>query len=257
MNTDRDLFRMVIEKCGAVLKKVVWSAIGRKDDDSREVFGVKESPDQKIARSILGKDFIGIEEVEKNLGVAFTQIDLAELEKIPFTEETLEACKGTHIPVPGYPLTALDIEEKILRDRYLELSESDLKRMRKELEAVAEEFEKVEKVGARWYLMRKDIVPGSTNKSWEQQIAMLPENEKIPRACELSYTIALYYLARGVCLFKSTYVRCQDDSCGCFHASVGRFYPGGNLFPAHFSRDDDIYETLGIVSLWVDIALGI
>ena len=65
-------------------------------------------------------------------------------------------------------------------------------------------------IAAVWYLIRSRIVPGSGDKTWQEQRDMLAE-EEVPRACQLVYATLLYFLVRRIRLFnRGEFARCTD-----------------------------------------------
>ena len=66
-----------------------------------------------------------------------------------------------------------------------------------------------------WHLVRRDIVPNSTNRTFQEQTALLGENEVVPRACEMVYAAILGALATDQKLPGNVYGRYEDiDSLG-------------------------------------------
>lgn len=165
----------------------------------------------ECAWKIMGKNVIDPEKVAKHLDVAFSVEQLKQLANFPFSESALQECKDTHILVAGYPLSIMDIREKAS------------KLFRSQDWYNDEKFATKEKVNLRWYLIRKDIIPDSINKRYQEQTALLTEDEEVPRACEMAYMIILYYRAKGIRLFEKLYARCQDVTSGGRRVLVGVF----------------------------------
>jgi len=171
----------------------------------------------KRAREIMGKNFLGIEEVTTHYGIAFGPAFRAELATIPFSEKTLEACKDTHLLVVGCPLTMLEVRAKAPKafSSHSAAWYND------------EGFAADERVGIRWYLIRKDVVPGSRARNVGDQQALIADNEETPCGCELTYAVVLYFLATGERLFQKTYARCADLGSNNRRVAIGGFGPGG------------------------------
>jgi hypothetical protein len=193
-----------------------WKARGQLD-----VAPVKESPSQQTARAIMGRNFLGIEDVQKRFDVTYTPEQLASLEQVPFTAEVLEECKDTHILFPGYPITILDIRQRT-KKKAKKVFYADRDAWYND-----QKFAKDEEVGLRWYLIRKDIVENSTSKTWDEQRKLLGPNEEVPQAAAVVYMIILYYLVTGIRLFERIYARCQDVTSFGSRVYVGRFGQGG------------------------------
>lgn len=197
--------------------------------------GYEATTSQKVAREIMGENFLGIEEASQHFGVKFGK-ELARFDEIPFPEAVLEECKDTHILFAGFPLTILAVRSKVLRDLFWQHKYAWYNK---------QAFAKKEKVGLRWYLIRKDIVPESTSKTYQEQLAMLSEDEEVPKACEVVYMTILYFLATGTRLFGSIYARCQDESASGYRVSVGRF-DGLVVYDWY----DAAYHSIGVVASW-------
>src|SRR5690606_30146732 len=139
---------------------------------------IPDSDCQAKARSIMGKNFLGLEEVRRGSGIALPVEQLAE---IPFSEETLHACTDTHVLVAGSELSVNEVRTLADSDFY----DTDW--------YSREAFATTKKVRDRWYLLRKDPVPESRSKTYVQQTALLKE-EEVPFACEVTYMVILYWL---------------------------------------------------------------
>jgi len=62
-----------------------------------------------------GKNFFGVEEAMKHFGVNPTCQQLAALSEIPFSETVLKQSKDDHILVAVFPLSILEIRDKVER----------------------------------------------------------------------------------------------------------------------------------------------
>ena len=153
------------------------------------------------ARQIMGRSFVGVEEVAQHLSIRFRDDQLGHLAKVPFSENTLNQCRETHVLAPGYPLSIRELRQRL---------PSGLIDPDQDPWYGKTAFAVQERVGPRWYLMRASILPESTDKTLEEQKSLL-ENEEVPHACELVYVTILHYLVNGIRLFdRGELVRCQD-----------------------------------------------
>jgi len=161
----------------------------------------------KRAKDIMGKNFIGLEEAEKHLGVKFSKKDAEKLAEIPWSEETLEELKHTHILIPGHSLSILEIREKVPQGTFWAYKDAWYNN---------QPFATKEKVELRWHLIRKDIQPNSSGKTYQDQLNLLSKQEENPRAVEMVYAMTLFWLTRKEKLFMDYWARCRDlDSDGC------------------------------------------
>jgi hypothetical protein len=67
----------------------------------------------KRAKEIMGQNFFGIEDAERWLGVIPTKRAIAHLHEVPWTEEVLQSVKLSHILIAAFPLSILDMREKL------------------------------------------------------------------------------------------------------------------------------------------------
>lgn len=214
-----ELAQRIIESKDNTLAKKVIGYVARD--------GYDPSTSQKRAKEIMGASYLGPEDVMHHFGVSFTDKELVQLQEIPFTEAELEACKETHVLFVGYPLSILDIRSKVKNLFYSQDWYEN------------QSFAKKEKVNLRWYLIRKDEVPSSTNKTWQEQQSLLTSDEITPRACEVIFMAMLVFLATGKRLLEKMYVRCIDVSSSGNRVRVGRFDSKG-LHVDYWTGDDRI-----------------
>jgi hypothetical protein len=171
---------------------------------------------QEEARDIMGRNFLGTKEVEKYFGELSPEQKEA-LSIIPFSEETLESCKGTHILVADIGLSIMDIKKlKSYKEMFCNQVwyENNL-------------FTKLTQPPS-WRLIRKTTVKNSLYKSWEEQQTLLdPKTDKVPLARQVIYTIFLHFLTTGERLFRTSHVRTNDVKLLDHHIIVGGFDKGG------------------------------
>lgn len=223
-----DVQRVIGSRGNALAKRVV---------DFVRRGGYDASTDyENLARVIMGENFLGIEEVTRHFGVSFTQKQAKELVDIPFTEAELQECRSTHLLVAGYPLSFPDVRK----------TASSLFYRSEDAWYDEHAFATDEKVDLRWYLVRKDVVDGSTEKTWDEQQAMLAENEETPRACEFVYSVILYALATGIRLFPSIYGRAASEDTDGRHVYIGSF--GADGLRVHDTWDAFRWGRIGVLS---------
>jgi len=149
-----------------------------------------ETTNPKHAREIMGKNFFGIEEAIRYFGVNPTPEQLAVLEKIPFTEIQLEEMKDSHILVAGFPISILEIRDKV--DWKLFHSHED--------SWYNEDSFAKERGGdmALWWLMSKMIKKKAYNVAkCEASFLRNKGRDEIPDVRWVVYTIIGYYLNTG------------------------------------------------------------
>lgn len=158
---------------------------------------------QSQARAIMSKNFFGVEEAIKHFGVNPSKQQLAYLKNVPFTKEVLKSCKDTHILVAVFPMSILDIRGKVKRKLFYD--------------AWYKEKEFAEDMGeVGWQLIRKVPIAGSTDKTWDEQQALLSKDEETPKGQVVVYTIIGHFLATGERLLENLCTRCSDQNYGSF-----------------------------------------
>ena len=199
--------------------------------------GLEGSVHQKLARAILGKNFFGVEEWSALYGVNFTKKQLREVADFPWNEDVLNApcpfvkgksVKETHFAflgidlIKGKSLTILEwqkIHPASGQPRFFSYAPDNW--------YAKEKFGNEPTCGFRWYLMPLEIVPNSTDKTYKEQVAMLPADYKVPMAIEEVTKDILYYRKNGIYLNPSRWGRCQDVTSGGGRVGVGGFGAGG------------------------------
>ncbi len=165
------------------------------------------------AAQILGwKNTMSILDVEQHYGVIYTEEQLRCLAVFPFSEKVLRKCKNTHVLVPGYPFSLLSLNERLQEKEFLS---------KVTWTVVKEDSLGHQQVRCGSYLLRKKLLPNSTRKTYEQQQALLL-NEEVPFACEMAFMIFLYERITKEILFRSTFVRCRDEDPISGFAWLGR-----------------------------------
>lgn len=204
---------------------------------------------QGIARKIMGKNYLGIAEVEKCfVGVHFYPEYLKPLAVIPYSEATLQETADSHVLFPGFSLNVSDVLFFLMKKGVrIRANESIFPA---ESERIAHDLIKhdcldstyfsvffpwcssslgppplaiarVAPIGPRWYLVRKEIFFPNIPKSHEEMAndsekegKIFAENGKYEKMslCELLYFIALYKNSRGEELFSKTSAETKDLS---------------------------------------------
>jgi hypothetical protein len=191
--------------------------------------GFEATTSQKRAREIMGRNMFGIEEAIKHFGVNPGRRETAALADVPFTEATLEACKGTHVLVAVFPLSIIEIRGKMTSKLFYDQSWYNKESFAKDRGDVS------------WQLVRKTPVENSTSKTWQEQQALLGMSEETPSARVMVYTIIGHFLATGERLFERVYVRCSDVDSDGYRVRVGDFDSVGLLVGSGWDDDRDDY----------------
>ena len=151
-------------------------------------------------------------------------------------EAELRECKDTHILVAVFPMSILDIRGNVPSDQCLFCNQDWYNK-----ETFAKDHGE-----AAWRLVRKTPVTNSTSKTYDEQQALLAENEETPTARVMIYTIISHFLVTGERLFKNIYVRCSDVGPDGSRVCVGYFDSYG-LGVAYY-WDGDRHDGIGVAS---------
>ncbi|MFI5240448.1 MAG: hypothetical protein ACHQUB_01945 [Candidatus Saccharimonadia bacterium] len=138
------------------------------------------------AAAIMGPNFHSIFGASKLLGLigsAFYQTRPPEF--VPYSPETLRKCRQTHVLIECPPVS---ISELFLAFRELFEENSGISLLR---EAYA-----TDPIEPEWYLVRKEIYPGSTSQSWDLQRSLLERHNLVtPTPNIVIYAIVIHYMA--------------------------------------------------------------
>ncbi|MDD5032693.1 MAG: hypothetical protein PHC85_01035 [Candidatus Pacebacteria bacterium] len=151
--------------------------------------GLVGSIGSRLARVVLGRNIFDDADWMSYYDAKFTKKQLREAGKFPWGEDVLNSpcpfnkgklVKDTHFAflglsrINGAPLTVA---------KWLELhpaTEQPKFYFNNDPWHVGQPHTDVATMQLRWYLMLKDIVPDSTSKKPEEQVAMLPEGYEVP-----------------------------------------------------------------------------
>ena|GEM_PF-282406 len=147
----------------------------------------KSTTSQKRAREVMSKNLFGIEEAIKHFGINPTRQQLTAISDIPFSEALLEQSKDTHILVAVFPLSILEIRDKVDPKLFYNHEGAWYNE-----QSFAKETREVS-----WQLIRKIPVDNSIPKDWQEQQALFGEDEEIPTAQALVYTAIGFFLNTG------------------------------------------------------------
>ncbi len=209
--------------------------------------GLVGSIHRTLVRSILGKNFFGVEEWSSLYGVNLSIKQLRGITRFPWSEDVLNApcpfykgksVKETHFAFlgldafKGKPLTILKWQEL-----HPDSGQPKFYSYAPDNWYAKEKFGNEPTCGFRWYLMPLEILPDSADKTYQEQVAMfdkiyqeqvamLPADYEVPHAIEEVTKVILYYRKNGICLNPTRYGRCQDVASDGRRVHVGSFDMG-------------------------------
>ena len=180
-----------------------------------------KAPDYDLVRTILGKDFISPEEIQKHRkGVVYMDEQLTQFGDTLPSKEVLEWCRDNGymlIAGPNRPMSLLEVRS--LRSDYFYSKEGGWYAKQK--------FAEIDKVETRWIMLRKEPAPQSTSKNWNEQQALLSEDEVTPNAAEVVWCMTTYKAVRNTYLLSSVYVRTSSLGLVGLRVFVGFFAAEG------------------------------
>jgi serine/threonine protein kinase len=90
-------------------------------------------------------------------------------------------------------------------------------------------------LGSHWALMTKDVIPNSTNKTYDDQKALVQKHAQsskipyeLPKALEAATAILMHHVETGERLYENIFTRCQEKvDNNQWPAAIGGFAAGG------------------------------
>ena len=178
-----------------------------------------KAPDYELVRTILDKDFIPPEDVMKSRKeITYTDEQLSQFGETVPAQEILEWCRDNNIMLvagPNRPMSLLEI--RTIKNGYFYSKKGGWYAEQKQ------KFSQNHKVETKWYMIRKDIVPESTSKNWEEQHTLISDIEFVPNTPEFVWAITTYKAVRGIYLFGGIYARTSSRDSYGIRVRVGGF----------------------------------
>lgn len=207
-----------------------------KVNDNGEVVTNQLPEGHELARLILGDDYITPEEVATAYGFSYSDEQLEHFaDTLPDTQTILWLRANGYMLIAGPP-TEMNLRE--VRELENKLFYSKTEGWYAENGQTFSREDKV--VAGEWLAIRKEAVPNSFSKTWNEQQDLITEDEHVPNAPTVSYAVTAYYKVRGIYLLRGKYVRTSSVSADGVHIIVGCFDEDG----------------LGVFNYWDDLRHG-
>ncbi len=206
LNPDEDGLQRLIER-GGEFQAYVTAGLTR---------FTSKLPNNTLARSILGNDFISADEIATARGLTYTEDQLIKLGcRLP-DQATLEALRdGGMMLVAGPPKSMSLIDVRAVKADFFFSKEGGW------YSEKTQKFARNDKAEPVWIALCKEPVADSLSKNWSEQSELIVEPMTVPNAAEVIWVLTTYKAVRGVYLLPNLYVRTSDlDSDG------GRVYVG-------------------------------
>jgi hypothetical protein len=164
---------------------------------------IAKAPNYDLARTILGKDFISPEEIAKSRKIVYTDEQFAMFSDALPAQDVLEWCRDYgYMLVAGPPKEMSLLDIRALHKPYFYSKDGGWYAEQKEA------FARDDKATTAWILLRKEPVPDSLDKNWDEQQALLSKVEVVPNAAATTWCLTTYKVVRGV------YVRTSNRESG-------------------------------------------
>jgi hypothetical protein len=177
----------------------------------------RSSIDRNIANAILGKNLFGPEQWLSSYGIWFSDQQLKEISRFPWNESVLNApcpfVKGKLIKETHFAFLGMDqIYNKPLDVlKWHELSPiTGKKKLKKNPWYKDQNFARVNTCCLKWYWTLIESVPNSTEKTYTEQVELLPSEYRAPFVIEEVTKNILYYKTHKTYPNFNTWIRCRE-----------------------------------------------
>lgn len=183
---------------------------------------VAPANDYGLARAILGKDFISPDEIAIARKLTYGDNQLQHFAETLPSEEVLQWLRDNDIAlIAGTPSPMSLLEVRNLNAQMFYSKEGGWYAEPKQ------KFSREDKVTTEWLMLRKGIVPNSTNKTWDEQQRLLTEAEYVPNVAETTWGETTYKEVRNAWLFPNIYARTSSVGSDDHHVRVGNSADSG------------------------------
>lgn len=194
---------------------------------------------EDAARLILGDDIVFPDEIAEARGLSYSEDQLRHFAETLPSEEMLSTLRANNFALvagPPQPMSLIDVRQ----------TESGLFYSKTGGWYEGQKFARDDKAPTDWLAIRKEPVPGSTNRNWSDQLGLIKAEERVPNAGEMCWFVTTFFKVRGVRLFGSVYVRTSSvDSFGR-RVYVGFFVSVGLDISSYWDDCHNVY--IGVAS---------
>jgi hypothetical protein len=191
----------------------------------------------------------GIADWQKLYGITLTPKQIASVANFPWSDAVLNApcpfnpgkmIRETHFAFVGLDTVSImelqKLNPKATEPRFYQYGSDAWYRNEKFATKVNLKF--------RWYLLLKDIVPNSENKTFDEQQAIIPKEYEVPTAVEETAKDFLIFKKTGVYVNSNRYARTADLDSDGNRVDVGDCDADGVSVDGHW--DDDRSDDVGL-----------
>lgn len=156
---------------------------------------------ERDARAIMGADVFGVPEAINHFGINPSRDECRRLHRVPFAENTLRQCAGTHFLYVDFALSVMNV---LYRQKHEYVQKGHV------CQFATEHFATHRDTLVQWRLIRKSALAGSVNASFERQLKALGPGEFMPSARDLVYAATAYHALLDQSLFGTMYALSRD-----------------------------------------------
>lgn len=214
-----------------------------------------ESTIDGLWKAVLGSNFFGVDEWERLYGVSFTEKQLCEVIEFPWSESILNsACplcgktvKDCHFAflgldrINGTRLTILKWQEI-----YPAMGQPKFRFYAPNVWYTEQKFANDTTMKLRWYLLHRNIVPYSEDKTFDEQKIMLTAEYELPLAIVETTKDFLVFCRTGEFVNPFRSARCECVTLDDSRVSVGDF--GANGLNVYGDRDNIRCYGIGVAA---------
>ncbi len=177
------------------------------------------------AKKILGKNFIGVEElipIADKLSLSPSSLSKDTIPVIPYSEEQLYKVADTHLLVLAVPKNAQDNSITIMERRgFYGINPAEREPCFYNQDwYVKEVFAYLPFGDYKWYLLNKELIKESRGKA----INDISDNKShLPSALICTYTFFVYYHHAHEYLWENDFVWCSDTDVNGDRIYIGRY----------------------------------
>jgi hypothetical protein len=202
---------------------------------------VTPANDYDLARTILGKDFITPREIAIVRKLTYGDEVLRHFAETLPSEEVLQWLRdNSFVLIAGTPKAMSLLEIRSLNPQLFYTKSGGW------YEGDKERFSRGDKVAAEWLMLRKGIMPNSTNKTCDKQQKLLTKVEYIPNVAEATWGETTLKEVRNAWLFPN--INARTSSVG---SDGSRVYFGNSAYGGvnvDYRWDYDRSDYLGMAS---------
>lgn len=142
------------------------------------------------ASRIMGPNFFGSRSLQKGFGINIPNSQIQTLSRVPFSVETLEASKETHVLILVPKMSVVNLDKKYPLGGPDQVFDVD-----RPVNCDSPCFQDEGEIG--WHLIRKHPIAGLADKTWEELQSLIPPQEKVIDARTMTIAAALCYRETG------------------------------------------------------------